>query len=443
MTFDQTIESVVGIVRKWNEFSYIQEVTIIRDVFGKVALLLEMSTSIDVTEKEALHDAMSKSLKQYYQGKIYYKSECKSDLIRIMIDEIEKERWKYDATDCMWYLLERAIAKKAWIQCDYRESAIWKYEEAARGNKPKVVTFYSFKGGMGRTTALAATALCLAQKGKNVLLIDTDIEAPGLISLFLDEGDVRRGTVDYLLEANLNRCAVNMEDYILSINDPVLMEGLSGKLFAIPSGVMDQDYLQKLARIDFQDTVQGNLKGLLCGLIEDAVESIEKLYKVDYILLDARAGFHDMGGVVTTQIPHGVVAFGKDSKQSWQGMQLVINSIGAVQKEQPFLAVVDSACGQNGMISAVEKQTFTSQIYTICSEYYYSEDESQPGIDATGEAHTPVFVPYQSILSSDIQLYTDGTTQKKEFLEQVKGFLLGSGYQEIGDRIRQWFSDGE
>ena len=74
------------------------------------------------------------------------------------------------------YLSERAIAKKAWV-CRWQDSeSVWPYEEAENG--AKVITFYSFKGGMGRTTALAGVALCLVKQGKNVLMVDTDIEAP-------------------------------------------------------------------------------------------------------------------------------------------------------------------------------------------------------------------------------------------------------------------------
>ena len=42
--------------------------------------------------------------------------------------------------------------------------SVWPYEEAENG--AKVITFYSFKGGMGRTTALAGVALCLVKQGR-------------------------------------------------------------------------------------------------------------------------------------------------------------------------------------------------------------------------------------------------------------------------------------
>ena len=50
-----------------------------------------------------------------------------------------------------------------------------------------IVTFYSYKGGVGRTMALANVAVLLSQWGKKVLMVDWDLEAPGLEHFFLPE----------------------------------------------------------------------------------------------------------------------------------------------------------------------------------------------------------------------------------------------------------------
>jgi MinD-like ATPase involved in chromosome partitioning or flagellar assembly len=48
----------------------------------------------------------------------------------------------------------------------------------------RIYTFYSFKGGVGRTLALANVGYVLASWGRDVLMVDADLEAPGL-SVFL------------------------------------------------------------------------------------------------------------------------------------------------------------------------------------------------------------------------------------------------------------------
>src|ERR1700691_1164540 len=61
-----------------------------------------------------------------------------------------------------------------------------------------IYTFYSFKGGVGRTMALANVAALLAKWGYSVLIVDWDLEAPGLERFFSgvkpDIGKVRAKT---------------------------------------------------------------------------------------------------------------------------------------------------------------------------------------------------------------------------------------------------------
>lgn len=66
----------------------------------------------------------------------------------------------------------------------------------------KIITFYSYKGGTGRTMALANVGWILATNGYRVLLIDWDLEAPGLHRWFgplLDDPELQhsRGVIDF------------------------------------------------------------------------------------------------------------------------------------------------------------------------------------------------------------------------------------------------------
>ena len=58
----------------------------------------------------------------------------------------------------------------------------------------QIITFYSYKGGTGRSMALANVAWILASNGKRVLMVDWDLEAPGLhryIHPFLRDKELR------------------------------------------------------------------------------------------------------------------------------------------------------------------------------------------------------------------------------------------------------------
>jgi len=61
------------------------------------------------------------------------------------------------------------------------------------------VTFYSFKGGVGRTLALMNVASELAKTGNNVVVLDFDLEAPGLNTFdCFDERVPKFGLMDFI-----------------------------------------------------------------------------------------------------------------------------------------------------------------------------------------------------------------------------------------------------
>ena len=78
---------------------------------------------------------------------------------------------------------------------------------AFRSRDGQIVTFYSFKGGTGRTMALANVAWILAANGNRVLVADWDLESPGLhrfFQPFLDAGGRRRGRASSTSSATTN-----------------------------------------------------------------------------------------------------------------------------------------------------------------------------------------------------------------------------------------------
>ena len=76
---------------------------------------------------------------------------------------------------------------------------------AVGGRNGRIVTFYSYKGGTGRSMAVANVAWILASNGNRVLIIDWDLEAPGLHKYFhpfLRDKKLSntRGVIDFVLE---------------------------------------------------------------------------------------------------------------------------------------------------------------------------------------------------------------------------------------------------
>ena len=441
-SFSRVFQDAKRIVSAWQDIGKIENVTIVRDVKGRISVYLEPvpRQNIDSSALSMLSSSLTASLGVFFSGMIYVASteEWTKDLFR-KIEQLRVAENNPSAPH--WFKIERGIAKKAWIQRDQTATSAWNYDDAQQtqpDHQPGIITFYSYKGGMGRTTDLVAVALELIHQHKNVLMIDTDLEAPGLSTFFFPASDreqIQKGTVDYLLEKSIAPNArMNMADYILTLSSPNYREDSAGALYLVCGGRLDEDFLPKLARIDSQELVEGKLKSNLEQLLKDCRDALKDSGGIDYILIDSRAGFHDMAGIVTAQLPHGVVLFGKDSFQSWFGIRQAVQTIALSQKDTPLVMLIDSGCGKDGIVSDKEKEDFRAQSYNIFSDCYYSGGPL-PSMQAEDEAHSPVFVPYVSVLSGDIPLYDANKAA------ELKEKLSATPYKNIARRLMGWFGE--
>src|ERR1700683_957515 len=142
-------------------------------------------------------------------------------------------------------------------------------------NPGKVVTFYSYKGGTGRSMALANTACILAQQGKLVLAIDWDLEAPGLHRYFQEirknnpsqtaKDDAKPGLIDLfsfidsqvasgssdVKDSSQNEAGaeqivskIDLDSYLVSTDIPTLFFVKAGKYGE--NGKFDQGYARRV-----------------------------------------------------------------------------------------------------------------------------------------------------------------------------------------------------
>jgi MinD-like ATPase involved in chromosome partitioning or flagellar assembly len=153
-----------------------------------------------------------------------------------------------------------------------------------------VTTFYSFKGGVGRTLSLVNVGVELAQTGRRVLLVDFDLEAPG-IHTFQIQSPPRPhpGVVEYVTDFLATRVAPDVREYVYEA--PGIGEK-SGRLWIMPAGKGDAEYQAKLALIDWQSLYREH-EGYL--FFEDLKMQLEEVFKPDYILIDSRTGHTDWG----------------------------------------------------------------------------------------------------------------------------------------------------
>ncbi len=199
------------------------------------------------------------------------------------------------------------------------------------GKESQIVTFYSFKGGVGRTFALANIAIILARWGYKVLCIDWDLEAPGLHNYFEQIGykSGAPGILDMLLEFN-KETDLKWETKIRPISLPKDFNP-EGNIDFITAGKVNGGYVKQLHELDWDDLYEN--KGL-----GDSFEKIRNEWKTkyDFVLIDSRTGITDTGGICTIQFPDILLFFVSTNKQSLEGAINVVERVIDARNNLPY-----------------------------------------------------------------------------------------------------------
>jgi cellulose biosynthesis protein BcsQ len=191
-----------------------------------------------------------------------------------------------------------------------------------------VITFYSFKGGVGRTMALVNVAAELARRGRKVLVVDFDLEAPGLETYErLQPPKPHPGIVEYVTEYRRTNAVPNLLNYIYETK-PIGKNG--GKLWVMPAGRRDAAYRRALSRLDWQRLYKDE-QGFL--LFEDTKVGWEQELNPDYVLIDSRTGDTDVLGICTRQLPDSVVLMFTPNEQNLVGLEKVVDDIRCEERE--------------------------------------------------------------------------------------------------------------
>ncbi|WP_157583656.1 tyrosine-protein kinase family protein [Spirosoma arboris] len=197
----------------------------------------------------------------------------------------------------------------------------------------KVITFYSYKGGVGRSMAMANIGVILAQWGYKTLLIDWDLEAPGLEHFFKTHINIERakkklGLIDLFdlkqKDKDINLLNLNWEDFITKIP-------INNNLDFLSAGKRDEEYISKLNAFDFNlfyDKYNGG----------QYLEDLREIWisKYQFILIDSRTGLTDSSGVCSIQMPDILILIFTLNNQSFDGIKNVAQKAINGQKQIVF-----------------------------------------------------------------------------------------------------------
>jgi cellulose biosynthesis protein BcsQ len=322
-------------------------------------------------------------------------------------------------------LLDRQITGQDWLRPPVEESTA----------HPHRFVFFGLKGGVGRSTALCMTAWGFAQRGKKVLLIDFDLESPGLSGLVLPANKgADFGVVDWLVED-----AVGQGDAILPrmVSASPLAESTVGAIrVAAAMGVGEQDYLAKLSRA-YADVPGSNGPLRMGARMREMVEQLEAQEKPDIVLIDSRAGLHDLAAVSITGLADTALLFATGGAQSWNGYRQLFSH----WQHRPDVAkhVRERLVIVRAMTPKTDREAlvrgFQRKAYELFAESMYDElpaehaeegDLFHPGEKDESSPHFPILVDWDERFQEfDPMLRPEDGGANQSQIEGAFGQLIG------------------
>jgi len=295
-----------------------------------------------------------------------------------------------------------------------------------------VITFYSYKGGVGRTFLLANVAVLLARWGLRVLCVDWDLEAPGLHLYFegqqsAESGRSHPGMVELFAGYRRGR-PLKWRDHV----QKVLIKDAVHAIDFISAGVRDDSYEGRLQRLDWERLFEKSGLGL-------ALEAMRDEWKQDYdlILLDSRTGVTDIGGICTILFPDTLVLVGTASRQSMQGLlriaDLADRGRASLEVDRGLLRVLPVLSRYEARVEVVRGQRWLTEFHTAFDPWvrrWISEGTSVP--DLLNHIRIP-HVPFWAF-GEELAVVEEGTSDPESvsYAIETLAALLQHGLDDAG-----------
>ena len=232
----------------------------------------------------------------------------------------------------------------------------------------RIITFYSYKGGTGRTMALANMAWILASNKLRVLMIDWDLEAPGLhryFHPFLKDKTLgsTKGMIDFVFDYQRMVLGLPESTSTLRFPDSWYDERIDvfpyiteldcqqadfGELHLLPAGQQGAEYGVRVNTFNWRQLYE-NLGGFQ---FFEAMKRQLVSDEYDYVLIDSRTGVSDTSGICTVQMPDSLVVCFTLNSQSIEGAGEVALSVleqrGKHEQKGHVTLLQDSVAGDKG-----------------------------------------------------------------------------------------------
>ncbi|MCP4111723.1 MAG: ParA family protein [Desulfobacteraceae bacterium] len=262
-------------------------------------------------------------------------SVTEKEQIEIDIDSVSEEEFNSDDD---YYVVLFRNTKPLDMGLRRSLSNMIEYDDDEKISSCPIVSFYSYKGGVGRTTALAMFASYYSiHHAKKVFITDCDFEAPGLINFFgfTNEDQSKNGIVEYIKDQEAFHDRELSSDYVFEVSRTYSKDG---EIYILPAGnTMNDpdrgDYIEALARLDIHST------DTIVRQFRNVIADINKKYKPDVILIDSKTGFNDIFGIIVNKLSDIIVGFFGNNVQNKPGLYFFLDTLMSKKRNTDLILV--------------------------------------------------------------------------------------------------------
>jgi len=196
------------------------------------------------------------------------------------------------------------------------------------------VTFYSFKGGVGRTQALANVAVALANRGQRVIVVDMDLESPGLPAFFAAESgdplEPQAGVLEFLEQSFALPSEPPQATSMLIPCTHARRTPSAGSLRLLGAGDLSHDYEKRFSVFSWDVFYRERDGYRFMELFRQQLGEAD----ADFVLVDSRTGLNDTGHICTFQLPDVIVALFALHSQGIEGTRRLAEAVQRYQQEE-------------------------------------------------------------------------------------------------------------
>lgn len=375
LRFDESLSAFVHAVVAVLGADAFKDARAVRDPFGKLSYLSKKK--LDESAIERLLKELSDKLGNYFAEDVGLIQPGEFGFEQLLSAPARWELiWINNEIPLYVDVVDRRIVGQDWLIAPETEGE----------PEPRRLVFWSIKGGVGRSTALAVLAVHLAQNGRNVLVIDADLEAPGLGPLLLEpNARPRYGVVDYLADNGLNPWSdQELSDFVSAslLTDRTAEQGLVDVAPAVGAETLSypENMLAKLSRALLEDPGHGSAPVSVRTQLREFVDRLTRRRAYDAVLIDARAGLTELAAGALFSLGANTLIFGVNQAQTFEDLRFLFAHLARMPHpsdpeldwRRRFKFVEAKADPQDDK----DKQLFEDKLYEVLSDEFYEEERS-------------------------------------------------------------------